>query len=225
MKKVIAVSILFLWIHPTVHSTEKLVINEIMYNSPGTDVEYIELYNASDTEVHLTGWTILDNNDSHTPCTLEGTLAPGGYFVIVGDHGLFGAKYPGVVNVNPNAFDPNGTGWAFGNGSDAVRLFDDTGTLHDIVEYEDGGDWPGRADGDGPSLELLHPSLDNALFTSWDPSTVDGGTPGGQNSVYTENAMPTCKDGQRDIDLPTSSDDVLISVLAFDIESLARARS
>ena len=222
MKKVMLLLILSQWIRQTANATENLVINEIMYNSPGTDVEFIELYNASDTEVNLTGWYILDNNDSHTPCNLEGTLAPDDYLVIVGDHGLFGGKYSGVVNVNPHAFDPNGTGWAFGNGGDAVRLFDDTGTLHDIVEYDDGGDWPGRADGNGPSLELLHPSLDNARSTSWDPSTIDWGTPGRQNSVYTEDAVPTCKDGQRHIDLPTSSDDVLISVLAIDIESLAK---
>lgn len=214
--------ILFQWIHQTAHSTEKLVINEIMYNSPGTDVEFIELYNASDTEVNLTGWYILDNNDSHTPCTLEGTLAPDDYFVVVGDRTLFGAKYPGVDNVNPHVYDPNGTGWAFGNGGDSVRLFNGTGTLHDIVEYDDGSDWPGRADGNGPSLELLHPSLDNGLPTSWEPSVADWGTPGRQNSVYPENVVPTCKDGQRHIDLPGSSDDVLVSVLAFDIESLAK---
>lgn len=34
----------------------QIVINEIMYNTPGSDVEYIELYNAGPSAVDLSGW-------------------------------------------------------------------------------------------------------------------------------------------------------------------------
>ncbi|MCU0644648.1 MAG: lamin tail domain-containing protein, partial [bacterium] len=178
-----------------------IVIHEIMYNSIGNDVEFIELYNASATQYNLQNWYILDDNDTHNPCVINWTLKPGEYLIIAGDVAQFKQKYPTVANVNSNGFDTGGTGWSLGNGGDVVRLFDTNKTLYDIVAYSDGGDWPTSPDGNGPSLELLHPALDNSLPTSWDPSKIDGGTPGAKNSVYTENVQPTCKDGSRSPDL------------------------
>lgn len=223
MKKLILIALIYAVIAATsVWAVSDIVINEIMYNSIGDDVEFVELYNASAKEYNLQNWYILDDNDSHSPCIINWTLKPGEYLIIAGDVTQFKQKYPNVANINPQAFDTGGAGWALGNGGDAVRLFDNNKTLHDMVVYEDGGDWPGSPDGKGPSLELLHPSLDNSLPTSWDPSLVIDGTPGAQNSVYTENVRPTCKDGKRSIALPTSADDVIVSVLAFDNEGLSR---
>ncbi|MBN1465905.1 lamin tail domain-containing protein, partial [candidate division KSB1 bacterium] len=199
-----------------------IVINEIMYNSIGTDVEFVELYNASATDYNLQNWYILDDNDDHTPCLLNWTLKPGEYLVVAADVTQFKGRYPAVTNVNPNAFDPGGAGWSLANGGDAVRLFDKNKALHDIVVYAEGGDWPVAADGDGPSLELLYPSLDNSLPSSWDPSLVNGGTPGAMNSVYTENEKPFCKDGQRSPALPTSTENVVISIFASDKEGMAK---
>jgi hypothetical protein len=221
MNKITPIFVFFLCVAGIGWATAQVVINEIMYNSSGTDVEYVELFNNSGTEINLTGWSLLDDNDSHSPCMLSGTLGSGQYFVVVGNFALFRVQYSGVTNVNPNDFDPNGTGWALSNAGEVVRLFDASGALHDSVAYNDGGAWPGSADGNGPSLELLHPSLDNNLPTSWDPSTVDWGTPGAQNSVYTENVAPTCKDGMRSLGLPSSVDEVAVSVIAYDNEGLA----
>ncbi|MFC1569442.1 lamin tail domain-containing protein [bacterium] len=203
-------------------SASDIVINEIMYNSPGGDVEFVELYNHSIAAVNLQNWVLLDDNDDHSPCTLQGVLEPGDYFIIAGSIAQYQSKYPGMGTVNVNEYESGDDGWSFGNGGDRVRLFDSSGQLHDIVAYSDGGEWPGSPDGNGPSLELLHPGLDNSLPTSWDPSDEDGGTPGAQNSVYTENVSPTCKDGDRLLDLPTSADAVTVTVLAYDIEGLEK---
>ncbi|RPI03007.1 MAG: T9SS C-terminal target domain-containing protein [Calditrichaeota bacterium] len=199
-----------------------IVINEIMYNSLGTDVEYVELYNASLTEYNLQNWYLLDDADDHTPCKLAGTLKSGEYLVIAADVTIFKQKYPAVSNVNPSGFDPNGNGWSLANSGDVVRLFNSSSTLHDMVEFVDGGDWPTSPDGNGPSLELINPVLDNSLATSWDPSVANNGTPGAKNSVYSTNVQPTCKDGQRSPALPTNSDKVTIAVVAYDNEGLAR---
>jgi hypothetical protein len=51
------------------------------------------------------------------------------------------------------------------------------------VRYDDVAPWPTEPDGDGPSLELLDPSLDNALATSWAASIAPHGTPGEANSL------------------------------------------
>jgi hypothetical protein len=90
------------------------------------------------------------------------------------------------------------------------------------VTYDDKNGWPTSPDGGGPSLELLYPSLDNNLPTSWDPSVNDGGTPGVKDSVYTTNVTPVCKNGERDIPLPKSSDKVKVTVLAYDQEGLEK---
>lgn len=36
----------------------------------------------------------------------------------------------------------------------------------DRVLYQDSGDWPAECDGDGPSLELINPDLDNGVTFS-----------------------------------------------------------
>ncbi|MBN1998353.1 lamin tail domain-containing protein [candidate division KSB1 bacterium] len=205
-----------------IFAANEIVINEIMYNSPGDDVEFVEIYNNSDHAVNLDNWYLLDDNDEHPPCLLTGTLAAGDYLVIAENVTMFQEKYPDVTKLNTNAYGTGSDGWSFGNSSDEVRLYDGTGDIHDKVTYEDGGLWPTTPDGDGPSLELLHPSLDNTMPDSWKPSTKDGGTPGDRNSVFTDNIPPTCIDVTRRIGLPTHSDSVPVSVTAFDPEGLAK---
>jgi len=201
-----------------VPAAAEIVINEIMYNSPGEDVEFVELYNASDQSIDLTGWYILDDNDAHLPCLISGTLEPGEYLVIAQDIVLFRQNYPGVTSLNPQDYGTGSQGWGLGNSADAVRLYRPDGTLHDAVYYQDRGEWPVAADGDGPSLELLNPALDNALAASWAASTVDGGTPGARNSVFVGDLPPVCRDGSRQIPLPAHDDRVPVTVFAFDYE-------
>ena len=142
MRKMIFI-VLPLLMTSIVANAEHIVINEIMYNSTeADDVEYIELYNRSDSEIDMSGWYVLDDNDDHSPCNLEGILGAGEYIVIAGDYSDFTNKYPDVMNLNSNVFNQNNTGWSLGNGDDVVRLFDASGVLHDSVAYQDGGDWP-----------------------------------------------------------------------------------
>ena len=207
-------------LHPAL--ADEIIINEIMYNSPGTDVEFIELYNSSDQATDLQGWYILDNNDTHSPCYLEGSLEPGGFLIVAGDLSLFGSQYPGLNPVNSDDFESGTEGWSLGNGGDMVRLFNAAHQLMDMVAYEDGNEWPGSADGNGPSLELLNPALDNTLAISWDPSVTMGGTPGSENSVWTQDVSPVCKDGYRSIDLPGCGAEVPVMVTAYDFEGLEK---
>lgn len=198
-----------------------VVINEIMYNSSyNPDVEYIELYNTGPTPVNLFEWYLLDSDLGHPPCYLEGVLGVDEYLVIAADNAIFTVQYPGVTNYNVNDFDPDGLGFGLGNGGDQVNLFDDDDDLRDFVEYDDASPWPTSPDGSGPSLELVNPSLDNALASSWDPSVPVGGTPGVVNSTFATNAAPICNDGGRDIRLPTAADGVTVTVTAFDEEGL-----
>lgn len=198
-----------------------IVINEIMYNSiESPDVEYIELHNNGAAAVNVTNWNLLDADPLHDRCYLVGTIQPGGYLVAVGFLSTFQAKYPGVTNVNANQFDSAtiDRGFSLGNGSDSIRLFDPVGVLMDFVSYNDVPPWPTGASGTGPSLELIHPALDNALPSSWAASTnaPAEGTPGVQNSVYTLDQAPIVDTVGRSVPIPSSADTVTVTARATD---------
>ncbi|NQU35401.1 MAG: lamin tail domain-containing protein [Bacteroidetes bacterium] len=159
------------WLIPDVVD---LVINEIMYNSPGTDEEWIELYNNTDQTIDLENWNICDSDASHPHIIIPNgySLAPYSYFTIsVATGGAF-----------PFTPDYDGTGmFALNNGGDAVRIWNPNGLLVDIVDYDDGTTWPSEPDGGGPTLSLFQPYLDNALPENWRASNQDIGTPGAVN--------------------------------------------
>jgi PKD repeat protein len=156
----------------TVPTTPALIINEIMYNSIGTDEEWVELYNNTDQVISLENWKIIDDNGTHTPIVFPAgnSIDPYTYFTVEVATG-------GAFPFTPN-YDGSWAGLALGNSGDAVRLYNADGILIDIVSYEDSSPWPSAADGDGPSLSLFQTDLDNALAENWKASNQDGGSPG-----------------------------------------------
>jgi hypothetical protein len=158
-------------------AANELVATEIMYNSvESPDVEWIEVYNNSGGTLDLTGWYVLDSNDSHTKVYLAGALAPGETRVLAGTESLFTAKYPGVTNIFAAYFQTYaGAGWDLGNSGDTVRLYDALGALVFSVTFTDAAPWPTAADGGGPSLRLTSLSCGNlADATCWAAGPVDG---------------------------------------------------
>jgi hypothetical protein len=202
-----------------------VVINEIMYNSPGSpDVEYVELYNDGPLAVDLSGWYLLDNDPTHPPCMLEGLLAPGEFLVVAGLIDLFSNSYPGVIDVNPDAFDSldPGQGFSLGNGGDEVRLHDAGDVLTDLVAYGDGPPWPSQPDGSGPSLELVHPNLDNADPGSWGSSMNPSpqGTPGAPNSILSGDSAPSLTGLSRSVPWPSMEHTLALTARATDDEGV-----
>ena len=192
----------------------QVVINEIYYNAPssqGSDdnYEFLELYNAGAAAVDLTGWSF---SAGITYTFGSVSLDPDSYLVLAKDAASVEAWY-GITGVLQ---------WDSGNlsnGGELVSLVDAGSTVMDEVHYDDGGDWPGEPDGDGPSLELINPSYDNSLAASWAASTVDYGTPGAQNSVYSSGPIdypPEIGEVSNTPENPTSSEDVMIQAFVTD---------
>ena len=70
------------------------------------------------------------------------------------------------------------------DGGELIRLEDSNGNLADEVDYKPSGDWPELADGDGSSMELRHPDMDNNASTAWADSNESSSTTM-QNFTYT----------------------------------------
>ena len=156
-----------------------VVINEINYRSSDlfNPEDWLELYNPTNETIAMGLWIFKDNNNVFT-FPEDILLQSGHYLVLCENIDSFSQLFPSISNVVGN----------FEFGLDAagerVRLFDSNGLLVDEVEYDDEGTWPTEPDGTGPTLELIHPSLDNNKAENWKASNSNNGTPGAENSVY-----------------------------------------
>ena len=162
---------------PTELTSGNVVINEINYNSsddfdPG---DWIELFNSGELDLDMSGWIFQDDNDDHVYNFPESTILNSNSYLIIARYpDLFNTSFPNIEQVL-GPFD-----FGLGGGGDEIRIFDSEGNLKDSVSYDDTDPWPIEPDGNGPTLELINPDLDNALASSW-VSSQDYGTPGEEN--------------------------------------------
>ena len=155
----------------------KLVINEIMYNPPGSEEtnEFIEIKNAGTSAADLTGVHFSTLGVSYQ-FPAGSTLAAGGILVLTRDLASFTATYPTA----PAPFGIYAR--TLPNSTHKLMLSDAFGNMIDVVEYFDKAPWPTAPDGNGASLELTSTDLDNNLAGSWFVRSTNGGSPGIENS-------------------------------------------
>ena len=150
-----------------------IVINEIAYNplEGGSRAEFIELFNRGGGFVDLTGWKIAAGVDFTFP---PGTVIPPREYLLVAGDPAYMEEAFGVTAAGP---------WTGRLADDGERIIvrRADGMVVDLVHYDDGGLWPGRADGEGATLELEDPFADNDSPSVWHSSAVVGGTPGRAN--------------------------------------------
>jgi hypothetical protein len=157
---------------------DSLVINEINYNSadnfnPG---DWVEVYNPHPYTLDITGWVFKDEDDSHSYVFPEGTLIEAnGYLVLCADGAAFSTLFPEVDNYIGDI------GFGLSSGGELIRIYNASATLIDQLTFDDSAPWPTEPDGNGPTLELMKPSFDNALAESWMAHPLHG-TPGSENS-------------------------------------------
>jgi hypothetical protein len=161
----------------TLEDTPVVIINEINYhsgeeNNPG---DWVELYNRRDEPVDLTGWTFKDQENEHVFSFPSGyEIGPKEYLVICEDIAAFRLVFPDVQNCIGNL------GFGLKNNGEILRLYAANTEYYDAVHYDDEAPWPVEADGLGPTLELIDPSLENDYPENWRAS-FELGTPGRQN--------------------------------------------
>ncbi|MCU1361094.1 MAG: hypothetical protein JWN99_2383, partial [Ilumatobacteraceae bacterium] len=150
-----------------------VVISEIMYN-PVSDVdndEFLELTNIGATAVDLSGWVF----SGITLTFPAGATIPANGRLVVSPNA---ARTQATYGVTP-AYVYTGK---LSNSGEKVSLKSGTTTI-DTVTFGTADPWPTTADGLGPSIELIDPTLDNNDGLNWASSTALQGTPGAANSV------------------------------------------
>ncbi len=166
---------------PVVELTD-IIITEIMQNpaavSDGSG-EWFELYNSTDADIDLNGWTIADNDsDSHVINNGSPLVIPAGAYLVLGNN----------ADSNTNGGAPvaysYGSDMFLSNSSDELIVLDGGLTEVDRVEWDNGATFP---DPTGASMSLAALNLDNALGENWCTSVTpfgigDRGTPGSENS-------------------------------------------
>ena len=120
-------------------------INEV--NSQGKPQDWVELINTSDKAVDISGWRVLDNDDTSEVIEFPAgaTIEPGGIFTFETQ----GTNVPG-----------GGKGFGLGKG-DSVRLFNSNGLLVDITSWPAGthaDPWGRNPDGTGEFGKLTKSS-------------------------------------------------------------------
>ena len=151
-----------------------IVINEIFYNGdadyPDSTYEFFELYNNDVSTVDLSGYFLSEGVDFTFPDS--SSIAPDEYIVVTVDTLMYAGNGYQVFQWTDGALN---------NGGEDIQLMNTDCGIVDYVDYDDSDPWPEEADGNGPTLELINPSLDNTLAESWRASNVIGGTPGASN--------------------------------------------
>jgi hypothetical protein len=135
------------------------------------DMEWLELLNTGTQTVDLNGVKI-ESGITYT-FTSSLMLAPGQRIVIARNRTVFQQVYGNSVNLAPGNYSGK-----LANEGEGLLLRGPVGEVLQDFAYSDSGDWPGRADGKGSTLEIIDPLGDPKSAGNWRPSSEYAGTPG-----------------------------------------------
>jgi hypothetical protein len=161
--------------------TEGLVITEIMYDEPPVEqndnLEFIELYNRTDTPIELGGLMIKGGITSGK--LPEYTLQPDSYWVTAKNAaavtGFFGVPAYEWHGANLSNDEPEMIIIVNTNHHSGMKI--------DSLTYGSGAPWPEKAAGLGHSMELIDPLADNSNPLNWKNSSNYIGKYNG-NDIY-----------------------------------------
>ena len=169
-----------------------IAVSEINYNPlgpiaaessavPGVvadDFEFVELKNIGARKVNLFEVKFVEGAPFKELKLAPLSLNPGDFAFVVKNRAAFTARYGPAMSAKIAGE------WGDGNlsdGGEPIQILARGGSPIQSFTYSDGGDWPGRADGKGSTLEYIGAAFANADFNNplnWRSSTEIHGTPG-----------------------------------------------
>ena len=202
------------------------VINEIHYNNDVNYIanEFVEIYNPGPDLVDLSGWQLTGGVEFIFP---DNTLLGVNDYVAVAENPTtLRAEFsrpPGAPPLDLPVLGPY-TGGLSGEG-ETIDLINKAGERIDRVNFDTDFPWPIAADGEGSSMELINPSLDNNLGSSWRSSNTNGSlsppTPGLVNSAFSTVAPPNIRQVRHLPQQPANSENTVITAKVTDPDGVA----
>ncbi len=163
-----------------------LVITEIVYNTAGTDDEWIEICNNEGADVDISGYEVLDASSVRFTFPASTTLTAGACITVsLGSNGdgTYNLDCPFTPDYGVDAVT-NSTN-VLSNSAETITLRVGGGAVVDVVSYDDAD----GADDNGNSLHVTDINADNSVTNSnWQEVTL-GGSPG--NNSLISNCAPT----------------------------------
>jgi len=142
------------------------------------EVEFIEIYNRTNTSFNLNGWKFTDGSSTATLSNY--ILNPNEYLIITASSSL--ADLSGYGNVIGVSGFPS-----LNNGGDSLVLTFSDQSVIDVVKYADTWYKTDEKKAGGWSLELIDVNNPCGEHDNWIASEDElGGTPGKQNSVFAD---------------------------------------
>ena len=156
-----------------------VAINEFMYDPAENYSEFIEIYNHTNKNLNLRGWSINDNSGTRKTISNQTLyLKAGEYLVLAPDSTIVGS-FPSTPLRRVSGFP------SLNNSTDEIVLKDDNGLLIDSLSYSN--EWGG----DGVSLERRSVEFSAVLQPNWGNSpSEDLGTPGSLNLIEADTTAP-----------------------------------
>ncbi|MHA3770723.1 lamin tail domain-containing protein [Verrucomicrobiota bacterium sgz303538] len=142
------------------------------------DFEWIELRNVGSRRVNLFEVQFLEGQPFKELKLSPMSLAPGDFALVVKNRAAFQLRYG--VALSGKIAGEWGEG-VLGDGGETIRILARDGTELLNFAYGTSGDWPGRADGKGSSIEYTGAGVSNTDFgnpLNWRSSSEIGGSPG-----------------------------------------------
>lgn len=162
----------------------EIIINEINYQSAEdhNTGDWLELYNKQPKIIDLEGWSLVDAANNIFTFPKNSYIGSNAYLIISRKTENFKKLHPNVNNI---IADIN---FGFSSESEKLKLVDKAFQVHDSISYSSVSPWPQEANGQGYTLELLHPDLDNDLPENWGPVHLHGSP--GLTNINTNTTEP-----------------------------------
>jgi hypothetical protein len=203
-----------------------VVINEIHYDPDVKTqlVEFVELHNTSAEDIDLSGWYF--SRGISYQFEAGATLPAGGYIIVVQNPSHIQAIFSTSRLVIPPDLVFGPYEGKLSNDGENIELCNSDGDQIDRVDYQLGFPWPTVGDavpddrpGNGHSIQLVNPFLDNDLAGSWrsaypTPTEINA-------SVYHENTPPHIRQVKHSPNQPKSGEVVSITAKVTDADGVA----
>ncbi len=154
-------------------------ITEFAYDAPEGFSEFVEIYNPTDKNFDLNGWTFNDNSGNRKRISNSQFFLKAGEFAVLAPDSTILENFSGIKLLDVSGFP------ALNNTSDDLVLRNAEGVLMDSLTYSK--TWGGEE----VTLERRSMEVSGIYFENWGDSPATSlGTPGTANEIQPDNEPP-----------------------------------